>query len=255
MHDDLNNRVHAILQHGIELKHRLLRGEPLVLDNEQAILKRLLQSDEDAQSSPEFGGDPRGPATSTAGRFLGVRYALVCWLDELFLTDTPWESRWNENKLELALYGTNDRAWRFWEQARLAETRPSNDVIAAFYLCVMLGFRGDLREEPDQLNAWVEGSRKRLTRRGVGAWTRPPELLPATNVPPLRGRESLRRMVVAGGTLLLFLLPVLAFFLVFVFLQPRDLPFGTSFSIPRPSMPNLSDDPRDRPQILIEDDF
>ena len=66
---------------------------------------------------------------------------MVCWLDELFLVDSAWDARWNESKLELALYGTNDRAWHFWEQARLADTRPGTEALSAFFLCVMLGFR------------------------------------------------------------------------------------------------------------------
>ena len=42
------------------------------------------------------------------------------WLDELFILYSSWESAWNERKLEGSLYGSNDRAWRFWEQARIA---------------------------------------------------------------------------------------------------------------------------------------
>jgi type VI secretion system protein ImpK len=228
MQEELTNLVHAILRHGIELKTRLLRGEPLILENEQAILKRMLLTDVEARRLPEYGGDvrldARGDPISGAGQFLGARYALVCWLDELFLMDSPWDARWNENKLELALYGGNDRAWRFWEQARLAESRQGAGSLSAFYLCVMLGFRGEMHEHPAQLQAWTESCKPRLTQSDATAWSRPPELQPATHVPPLRGREALRRMVVSGGTLLLILIPLLAFFLVFLFLQPRDLP-------------------------------
>ena len=83
MQEELTDLVHAILHHGIQLKKRLLRGEPLVLENEQAILKRMLLSDAAAARWPDYGGDP-------ATRFLGIRYVLVCWLDELFLIDSPW---------------------------------------------------------------------------------------------------------------------------------------------------------------------
>ncbi|MBI3823703.1 MAG: DotU family type IV/VI secretion system protein [Planctomycetes bacterium] len=225
MQDDLTDLVHSILQHGIQLKKRLMRGEPLVLENEQAILKRMLLTEADAQRWSDYGGEPFAAQAAPASRFLGIRYALVCWLDEIFLVDSPWDSRWNESKLELGLYGSNDRAWRFWDQARLAEARPTSDALSAFFLCVMLGFRGDLGEHPDQLQAWVESSRRRLTRSDGPQWVRPPEITPVTNVPPLRGRESLRRMIFSGGVLLLILFPLLAFFLVFLFVQPRDVPF------------------------------
>ncbi len=248
MQDELNNLVHSILQHGVQLKKRLIRGEALVLENEQAILKRMLMSNADAQRFADFGGDARldargmqVAAEAGAGRFLGIRYALACWLDELFLTDSPWDSRWNENKLELALYGSNDRAWRFWEQARVAETRSGNEALAAFYLCVMLGFRGEMREQADQLQAWVESCKNRVTRHAASAWSKPSELQAPTNVPPLRGRAGFRRMVVSGGTLLLILVPLLAFFLVFLFMQPRDLPFRAG-KMPKSATPTKSVD-------------
>ena len=79
-------------------------------------------------------------AISEPTRFLGVRYGLTCWLDELFILYSPWERLWNERKLEASLYGTNDRAWRFWEQARLAESRAGSSALEVFYLCVILGF-------------------------------------------------------------------------------------------------------------------
>src|SRR5947208_223861 len=138
MQDELTLQVHTILQHGNRLKGRLMRGEALVLENEQALLKKLLLSDAEAQRWPDYGGDDTGGiALDAVGRsrvatapFLGIRYALVCWLDEIFLVDSFWDTRWNENKLELALYGSNDRAWRFWEQTRLAEARPGTDALA-----------------------------------------------------------------------------------------------------------------------------
>src|SRR4051794_35802885 len=136
MAEELTLLVHSILQHGIRLKNRVARGEPLILENEQALLKKMLLSKSEAMHWPDYGGDATSlpakldvhgrPSSTSASEtaFLGIRYALVCWLDEIFLVDSLWESRWNESKLELALYGTNDRAWQFWEQARLAETRP-----------------------------------------------------------------------------------------------------------------------------------
>jgi type VI secretion system protein ImpK len=234
MQEELTSLVYSILQHGLELKSRLLRGEALILENEQAILKKMLLSETESHRWPDYGGDAGGSPGGfdargrTAGlkreAFLGIRYALVCWLDELFLVDSPWEERWNENKLELALYGTNDRAWNFWEQGRVAEGRPGTDSLSAFFHCVMLGFRGEMREHPDQLQGWLESCRRRLLQSDSLQWVRPPELTPQTKVPPLRGRDSLRQMVVSGGALMLVLIPILAIFLVVLFMQPRENP-------------------------------
>ena len=45
MAEELTLLVHSILQHGIRLKTRLVRGEPLILENEQALLKKMLLSE------------------------------------------------------------------------------------------------------------------------------------------------------------------------------------------------------------------
>ncbi len=226
MQEDLVHLIHGVLHHGIRLRTRLLRGERLVLENEQATLQRLLLPAGEAQRWPEYGGQSPASTEPTdlhaadvhAGTgprlFLGVRYALVCWLDELFLVGSPWEKQWNEKKLEAALYASNDRAWRFWEQARLAEARPDGTALVGFFLCVMLGFRGDLRDDPAALQAWLDATRIRLHRGNRTAWSKPPELQPRTLVPPLRGQERLRRMIYSGGLLLLVLLPILAFIMV-----------------------------------------
>jgi type VI secretion system protein ImpK len=213
MQEDLGNLVHPVLGYGLNLKDRLARGEKPPLEAEQAALRSLLLPEPEAARWPEFGGEAeRGGEAPAAGRFLGARYALACWLDELFILHSPWETAWNERKLEVTLYGTNDRAWRFWDQAKLAEGRPTADALETFFLAVLLGFRGELREQPDKLRAWVAAAQGKLTRPGE-EWPHPPALEPATHVPPLRGRDRFRRMVYLGGLVLLVLIPVLTFLL------------------------------------------
>ncbi|HYT90164.1 MAG TPA: DotU family type IV/VI secretion system protein [Gemmataceae bacterium] len=223
MKEELSNLVHPVIAHALGVKQRLDRGETLHIDTEQSTLKGLLLPEVDAQRNADFGGDgfhePRGApdrddeASARRARFLGVRYALACWLDELFVVYSPWSQDWNERKLEVSMYGSNDRAWRFWEQARLAEARPTMDALEVFFLCVLLGFRGELRERPEQLNAWVVARQAQLTRVGED-WPHPPELDPPTHVPPLRGRERFARVVYVGALALLVLLPVVVFSLV-----------------------------------------
>ncbi len=213
--------VHPILARGLHLKERLDRGETPVFATEQAILEGLLTAGIAAGNDPgDAGDDPRtvgfkGAVRRSAERLMTVRYAMACWLDELFILESPWETRWNERKMEVTLNGTNDRAWRFWDLARRPETRLDRDLLETFFLCVMLGFRGDLRDRPSELRDWVEGSRTQLTRIEGLEWTPPPELTPSTRVPPLEGGERLRRMVVAGGLVFLLLTPVVAFLLIY----------------------------------------
>jgi type VI secretion system protein ImpK len=228
MHEAVTALVYPVIGSCLALKGRLERGERPDFATEQGTLRGLLLTEVESRRWADYGGDEAGAgpgADADAGRrpaepgprtdrFLGIRYALVCWLDEVFVLDSPWSRQWNEHKLEVELYGTNDRAWKFWEQARRAEVRASPDALEVFYLCVMLGFAGDLRDQPDRLQAWAASARGRVGLVRDLEWPFAAEVEPATNVPPLYGREKLRRMVLSGGLVLLLLVPVLVFFVV-----------------------------------------
>ena len=146
---------------------------------------------------------------------LDIRYALVCWLDELFVLDPPGGRSWNEQKLEVALFGTNDRAWKFWEKARLRLTRSETDVLEVYYLCVMLGFRGELRDDPERLQAWAAVARGQIEQGPGQAWPAPPELDPPGR-PAAQGPGALQTMMVRCGVALMLLIPVAAFLVVCV---------------------------------------
>jgi type VI secretion system protein ImpK len=226
MREDVGNVVHKTLLAGVELKERLARGESPDFEKEQAKLKGLL-GDADARRYPEFIGDVVPDHTLLGGRsgaqsggktasdyFLGIRYALVCWLDEIFILDSPWSSQWNEDSLEVALYGMRDRAHNFWSQARRAETRPG-DALEAFYLCVMLGFRGEFVDQAERLQNWVQSTHALIAKSQGGEWPMPQEIDPPTFVPPLRGRDMLQRMVMVGGGVMLLLILIGSLYLVF----------------------------------------
>lgn len=216
MTDDLSQMVHAVFGYGLGLKQRLDRGESPALDAEQAAIRRLLFARPEADRWPAFAGDavdPAGPERP-GPPFLGLRYALTCWLDELFILYTRWDAAWTERKLEMTLYGTNDRAWRFWEQADAAGRRSDQAVLGVFLVCVALGFRGDYRDDPARLAAWLTETQDRVCRTPAGGWQPPPHLPPPTDAPPLKGREALNRMALTAGWVLLATLPVVAFLAV-----------------------------------------
>lgn len=198
--------VQPVLAYGWELKQRLGRGETPDLEAEQAALKALLQNDLYARQWPAFGGD-------SAGNFLGARYALVCWLDELFTLHSPWAEAWIEQKLEESLYNTNDRAWKFWEQAEKAAEVP--DALEAYYLCVMLGFRGTHYESPGRLREY----RQAWERAFEPAQAKGPELPPQgtfePNVGELGGRALFRAMAMVWAGTLFVLVPLLTVFAIY----------------------------------------
>ena len=230
MRDRIAQLVHPVLAHGLQLRSRLERGEQTNLEQEQAILKDLLLSEFESLRWAEFGGDaanraaaPTGPASEaetldgrqhTADHFLGIRYLLACWLDELFSNDSQWGTCWNERKLEMELYGTNDRAWKFWDQAATARSRPGTDALEVAYLCVSLGFRGKHRGDADQLRTWLNSAKRRLGRVDDAHWKAAAEEVRPAEVPPLEGRRKLHRMALTAWVALLVLVPLVSTWLV-----------------------------------------
>jgi type VI secretion system protein ImpK len=218
MRDEHLRQLYDILLHGLKLRDRVAAGDRPSLGAEQARLKSMLGT---AQAAAPWGGgsDPTRSIGGSGGGgsdFLGIRYALTCWLDEV-LIEAGWRE-WDENKLENALYRTNIRYSNFWTQARLAEAVPSASVaLEAFLLCVLLGFRGEMGESSERLKEWVSSTRRRVTG-GLGKDLPPlPEKVPVSNVPPLLGVESYRRMTqrLLGGILLA--VPIVAFLIVIAF--------------------------------------
>jgi type VI secretion system protein ImpK len=211
MTNDLGNLVHPIFRRALALRARLEHGENVIFEVEQALLKGLLLTDFEARRWPEFGGEAW--QTGTSSPFLGVRYPLACWLDELF-SQTCWADLWRERTLEEALYGTKEGARKFWEQARQAEARANPDGLETFFLCVMLGFRGDRRNSPEPLRQWVAAAQARLTSAQNLQWRGPGDLEPAVNVERLRARERWHHLVLAAGLALLAMIPAATFYVV-----------------------------------------
>jgi type VI secretion system protein ImpK len=214
MREELTKFVYPVFDYAATLYDRLHAGDKLSLDVEQAALRDLLapvQRFTPQAAAPIRADDELTPPDAPGPDYRGVHYALVCWLDELFILDSPWSGEWNERKLETALYASNDRAWRFWDQADLAERKEGLDAVEVFFLCVQLGFRGNRVEEPDALRAWVNATRIVLLQRLDQPWDAPPEREPPAVVPPRFGRQGLQRMALVAGVILMLSVPLVLF--------------------------------------------
>ncbi len=127
MHEEIVTIAYQVFTYGIRLKQELFAADKPDFAMAQRELKGLLQSADKVQQLADFSGDrlaQESLRTKYSGHFLGIRYALVCWLDEIFIIDSPWNDQWNEASLEASLYGDRERAWRFWEQAERAVPGP-----------------------------------------------------------------------------------------------------------------------------------
>jgi len=207
MRQEIADIVFPVFTEALRLRDRLENGEALEMAAEQAALRSRLKTAAEAQRWPDYGGDGE--------RFLGMRYALTCWLDEIFILDSPWATQWNENKLEVSLYQTEpQRAWRFWVQAKMAQSRAVPDALEVFYLCVMLGFRGEGPEAPETLAGWREAAEAQINRGQGQTWPGPQELKPEGDSQPRRGRDRLRRAALALVAVAAILIPTATFVLV-----------------------------------------
>ncbi len=208
MTPDFSNLVYPVITTALDIRDRVERGDPLDLEKERGRLIELLPANVASGLQAGYSGDGR--------IFLGARYALACWIDELFIVHSSWAERWKPVTLELALFGTRERATRFWEQADIVlgrpgapkpPDRPGDDALETFFLCIVLGFRGTYAEDAAKVREYVEEMRREVAR--AADWDQPAELGVKTNIEPLLGREALRRVVAVYGGLALLVVLVL----------------------------------------------
>ncbi len=221
MRSELAQRVYPVIQYALALRDRLCRGERPSLRLEQAAFLGLLGVGADEHVPVDYGGDMAGGTGAGPSVrdhddtvFLGARYAVVCWLDELFVHATPWSEQWNEHKLEVSLYASNERAWRFWSQARLAASRGMTDVLEVFYLCALLGFRGEMRDQPDKYREWCEAAAQQIRRSHERRWESPPDLALPRRIAVRVGRRRLRNALLAASLVVSLLIPGVVAFLL-----------------------------------------
>ncbi|MBY0231718.1 MAG: DotU family type IV/VI secretion system protein, partial [Gemmataceae bacterium] len=180
MGEDIVSEVYPVLRLALAYRSMLQQGKPLSVEAVQAELRGKLRV--------------AGSRNDEGEGYLGIRYAVVCWLDELFIIDSPWQADWSARALEPALYQTRSRAHDFWEQSRRASSRSDRAALEAFYLCLLLGFRGELRDNPRELAEVRKQLETQIGLRGRMRWPdEPPEQpVPGTDVPLLSARERLR---------------------------------------------------------------
>ena len=201
MRDSLARDVLPVLRQVLLFRDQLRSGRPLDLDSVQAHLRGQLNSLQAERLDPEN---------------LGVRYTVISWVDEINCMgcgDLNWQREWSNLTLEFEQYGTRDRAWRFWEQARQASRRADPDALEVFYLCMLLGFRGDLRGELGPLADWRDAVEKQIGLKQPADCPALPHSLeePAGDVPDLTAKKRLRWVLLSWAVVLSLLIVLLGF--------------------------------------------
>jgi len=223
--DKQSDFVLAVLTEGLRVREALEKGEAVSFEIEQAKLREMLLAAAEIDSSMRVSIPPSAmpqalwkPDTQSTGAwtgdYLGIRYPLACWLDELFSLDTPWADRWNERKLEVEFYATNDRAWKFWQQAAIVDAKADIKKLEVYFWCVMLGFKGMLGDDPGKLAEWSNLQREKLSRIQPLEFPEEFEPDPPTQVAPHHNLLRHRRMLVICGAILTLVIPTLFFLIV-----------------------------------------
>jgi type VI secretion system protein ImpK len=184
MTDAFANLVGPVLQHVVDLQHRLEEGEtpPLEAERDQ-ILAVLGEAERKARAS----------SSQLANDFELARRALVYWIDEV-LINSGWEHaiEWKQHILEWDIYQERLRADRFYEVAHDAERLAGTDPLETFFLCVALGFRGRYVDRPKELELWAERVYNRILAGGHHPDRfLPDETGPSASLQPLSGKSVL----------------------------------------------------------------
>jgi type VI secretion system protein ImpK len=83
---------------------------------------------------------------------------------------------------------------RFYEKAVEAEKRDSTDPLETFFLCVALGFRGDLAALDEEIGRWASRVHERVTegaKQPEQYIPEPPDARDVDELRPLSGRRLL----------------------------------------------------------------
>jgi type VI protein secretion system component VasF len=221
-----SDRVYKVITYALDIKERLDRAEELEIDvaAEKAILLNLIRGEELPAGLTDYMGDSEGV-------FLGARYALACWADELFIIHCraghPAVSKqWTSTKiLEDEIFRRMEAAQKFWEQADIllgqhkgqrTRATPGPEAAEAFFLCAVLGFRGTYYEQSNKVGDYIKKLRPIATRAEPLAALEDRGI--KRNSYPLEGREVLGRVVRMYGGLALVV--VLAFVILWQVLSP-----------------------------------
>lgn len=176
----------------------LLRSLPPVLELRQRLLTAL-----DAMVG-------QGRADGIADADLAeARYALTAFVDEQVLkSNWPGREEWMRRTLQHELYADGRAGENFFNRLRmLLQQGRVCPAVEAYYLCLLLGFRGAFGDEATKNQAYLsfcEAARQRVAQAWPGSSKLGPHAEPADRV-QARRRSRAPLVAVMVGSLLLAL--------------------------------------------------
>lgn len=139
--------VNKIFDAVLDLVDRIERHEQPDLIQEKTLIRQDL--DELVARASGIPGQKRES-------FELAQRALIYWVDEILTNAT---TEWKDITLEFDYFTEKNRAWRFYEYGEREARVSSSDVIETWYLCLVLGFEGDIGEAfRDHLHQGLPGN-------------------------------------------------------------------------------------------------
>lgn len=182
MKTDFANATLPLINSMLALFDRAAAGKAASAEVE----RRLLRAEFDASAARL-----RGPL---AAEWELASYALAALADELLIVDIPWEGQgwWENHAFEVELFSTRRRATEFYARADTASSYESKDAAAIYVAAVLAGFRGVLRDHPEQVELWLRSHVQSIVV-GLPRPVLPGEGPPLAGAPPLEGTRALLR--------------------------------------------------------------
>ncbi|MFK7818579.1 MAG: DotU family type IV/VI secretion system protein [Planctomycetaceae bacterium] len=140
--------VDPIFQSVLGFVRRIEGGQHYDLQQERSKIRNVIDDAERQAITPR--------SAVQLQDFQVAKQALVYWADEVL---TEAASDWKDILLEREYFESRTRAWKFYVEGELTGRHSSPDVTETFYLCVVLGFVGDIRDAfKNHLNRELPGN-------------------------------------------------------------------------------------------------
>lgn len=127
--------VNPVFDSVLELVDRIEMNERPDLNEEKTLIRQDLD---------KFLAAGAGKPEREAQELELARRVLTYWVDEILTNASP--SEWKGMTIEFDNFGERNRAFRFYEFGERVARNGSTDLVETWYLCLVLGFEGDIGE-------------------------------------------------------------------------------------------------------------
>jgi len=131
-----------------------------------------------------------------------VRYAVVAFLDEQILkSNWPGRNEWMSQPLQLVLFNQYTAGEHFFNRLRALLGEGRTDAIAAYQLCLALGFRGQYGNgaDPTTLSGFAQSALQQVSRSLPRSDKLGPNAVPADRAQKVKSSNAPLIAFAAGG--------------------------------------------------------